>query len=97
MSWKNAVSKLMVLAIAGGTLLVGSARPAQARDRDDACGNQVRQAEANYRKAVQKHGEHSKQANKRRQQLDAARDRCHNRGWGNENRGHDRDHDRDHR
>ncbi len=79
-----------VLAVAlGGCLLLGSVAPSQARDRDDRCGQRVRKAEQNYDKAVRKHGEHSRQAEQRRRQVEQARANC------NEHRDHDRDHDHD--
>ncbi|HEV2990123.1 MAG TPA: hypothetical protein VG759_16895 [Candidatus Angelobacter sp.] len=73
-----------------GALFLGSAAPAQARDRDDRCEKQVRKAEKNLHDAERKHGDHSRQAQDRRRQLEEARDRCgHDR-----DRDHGRDHDR---
>jgi hypothetical protein len=67
-------------------LLMGMYKPALAVDRDDRCERQVRKAELNLEKAVRRHGEHSRQAEQRRHQLEEARERCHH---GD----HDRDHD----
>ena len=67
-----------------GVFVVSSAGLALARDHDDKCEERVHKAERNLERDVQKHGEHSRQAEKRRHELDEAREKC----------GHDRDHDR---
>lgn len=65
--------------------IVGSALPSRALDRDDyRCHRHIEKAERNLDKAVRRHGEHSMQAERRRHELEEARERCH----------HDRDHDR---
>lgn len=69
-----------------GTFLISSAGVLQARDRDDKCEERVHKAEHNLERDVQKHGEHSRQAEKRRHELDEARAKC----------GHDHDRDHDH-
>lgn len=84
--------KSVFAALLGLSLLAGTALPALGRDRDDACRRQVQKAEQNLDKAIRKHGERSHQAEKRRQQLEEVRNRCH---MGV--RDHDRDRDRDHR
>lgn len=66
-------------------LMLGGTVPAQARTN---CEKRIQKAENNLRKAVARHGEHSRQAEARRHQLEEAREQC--------GRGHDRDHDRDH-
>ena len=76
------------------TWLLGGAVPAQAfddhdRDRDRRCEQRIRNAEEKLRYAERKHGEHSRQAQKRRHDLEEARERCHH---GDHDR--DRDHDR---
>lgn len=76
------IAALVVFGFAAGTV------PAGARDRDDRCEKQVRKAEQDLDKAVRKHGEHSRQAEQKRHQLEEARERCHH---GD----HDRDHDHD--
>ncbi len=53
--------------------LVGSSMPARA---DDKCDRDIHKAEQRLRDAVDKHGEHSKQAEKRRHELEDARHRC---------------------
>jgi hypothetical protein len=73
------------------TWFLAGAVPAQAfgdhdRDRDRRCEQRIRNAEEKLRYAERKHGEHSRQAQKRRHELEEARERCR--------RGdHDRDHD----
>jgi hypothetical protein len=74
-------------AILAAFFLLGSAVPTRALDRDDKCERQVHKAEANLQKAIRRHGEHSRQAEQRRHQLEEARERCH----------HDHDRDHDHR
>jgi hypothetical protein len=86
--------KTTLLAFAlGGVLMLGGAAPAQARDRDDKCSERIRKAEENLRRDIEHHGERSRQAEKRRHQLDEARDRCHD--SRDRDRSHDRDRDRD--
>lgn len=65
-------------------LMLGGTVPVQARTN---CQKRIEKAENNLRKAVAKHGEHSRQAENRRRQLEEAREKC--------GRGHDKDHDRD--
>lgn len=79
---KLLVAALIVFGFAAGAVT------ARAVDRDDRCEKQVRKAEQNLDKAVRKHGEHSRQAEQRRHDLEEARERCHH--------DHDRDHDHDH-
>ena len=73
-----------LLSVAG---LVASSLPARA-DHDDKCEKQIHQAEEKLRDAIQRHGENSKQAHKRHEQLEEVRRRC--------GRDHDHDHDHDH-
>jgi len=60
------------------------------RDRDDdrKCEQRIHKAEDKLQNAIRKHGEHSRQAEQRRHELEEARERCHH---GD----HDRDHDHD--
>ena len=73
---------IALLSLAG---LVASSLPARA-DRDDKCERRIHQAEEKLRDAIHRHGENSKQAHKRREELEDVRRRC----------GRDRDHDHDH-
>ena len=68
--------------------LVGSSLPTRADDdRRERCERRIHQAEDRLRDAVQRHGEDSRQAHKRREQLEQVRRDCHE---------FDRDHDHDH-
>jgi hypothetical protein len=82
----NVFAKSLFRAVLALTFLA-STLPAHARDRDDKCHRQIQKAEQNLDNAVRKHGERSRQAEKRRQQLEQARQRCHMED-------HDHDHDR---
>ena len=67
-------------------IFVGSSANAIAADRDSKCEQRIHKAEDNLQKAIRKHGEHSRQAEQKRHQLQEARESCH-----------DRDRDHDHR
>lgn len=56
--------------------LMSTAVPLRALD-DDKCDRDIHKAEANLKKAVDRHGEHSKQAEEKRHQLEEVRERCH--------------------
>lgn len=90
MTNKNRAGQVILGALLGASLLAGTAVPAHA-DQDERCRRDVHRAEQNLDKAIRKHGEHSRQAEDRRRQLDEARERCHMR---DEHRDDDR---RDHR
>lgn len=71
-----------------------------AEDDHAKCQHQIERAESKLDQAIRKHGEHSPQAEQRRRDLNAERDRCWNvyHGWwdGHEKRWHtDRDWDHD--
>jgi hypothetical protein len=76
---KKVVGPAFLGAVLSASLLVGTAIPANA-DQDDRCRRDVHKAEQNLEKAIQKHGEHSRQAEDRRHQLEEVRERCHMRG-----------------
>ena len=76
----------LLAALFGAFLLLGSVGPARAGDLDHECRERIHKAEAKLQREIDRHGEHSRQAEKRRHELEEARERC----------GHDRDHDRDH-
>lgn len=61
----------VALLMIGG--LEASLLPARA---DDRCDRRIHQAEDKLRDAVQRHGEDSKQARKRRQELEEAKRQC---------------------
>ena len=71
--------------------LVGPSLPARADDRDERhekCEKRIHQAEDKLRDAVNRHGEESRQARKRREELEEAKRRCGDH--------HDMDHHDDH-
>jgi len=57
-----------------GFLLIGSVTPASAYAN---CEQRIRRAERNLDRAIQRHGLHSIQAERRRDQLERVRARCH--------------------
>jgi hypothetical protein len=77
----------LLVAVFGAFLLIGGVAPTLAGDRDQGCRERIRKAELKLRREIDRHGEHSRQAEKRRYELERARERC----------GHDRDRDHDHR
>ena len=66
---------------------LGGAPPNRPGDRDNGCRDRIQKAEAKLRREIDRHGEHSRQAQKRRDELDRVRERC----------GRDRDRDHDNR
>ena len=74
----------LILLLLGGCLF-GGVVSLPADQRSD-CDKRIRKAEDNLHKEIRKRGEHSRQAENRRRDLDQARDRC--RGFD-----HDRRHD----
>jgi len=81
---KTLIAAFVILSFLSGAV------PARAMDRDHdddrRCEQQIRKAEAKLHDAERRHGDHSRQAQSRRRDLENARARCH----------HDRDHDHDH-
>jgi hypothetical protein len=73
------LTRTMLGAILGATMVAGVAAPAHA-DRDDRCRREIRKAEQNLEKEVRRHGEGSRGAEKRRRELEEKRERCHMRG-----------------
>lgn len=63
----------LVLAV---TFMAGTAVQLRAVD-DDYCRHQIEKAERNLKKAIDRHGEHSPQADKRRHELEETREHCH--------------------
>ena len=53
-----------------------AAVPMFARDRRDKCEQRVQKAEQSLDNAVRKHGEHSRQAEQKRQRLEEVRANC---------------------
>ena len=80
---------IALLTIAG---LVGTSLPVRADDdRREQCERRIHQAEDKLRDAIQRHGEDSRQAHKRREQLEEAKRQC-----ADYDRDHHQDHDHDH-
>jgi hypothetical protein len=75
-SLKKAMGPMILGTVLSASLMVGSAIPAYA-DRDDQCRHDMQRAEQNLDKAIRKHGEHSRQAEDKRRQLEEIRERCH--------------------
>ena len=74
--------------------LVGSSLTVRADDRREACERRIHQAEDKLRDAIQRHGEDSKQARKRREQLENVRRSCPDTDHHDDrDHGHDHDHD----
>jgi len=70
-------SRIGVLTIfLSGFLLIGSAAPVQAYDK---CEHRIRKAELRLERAIRRHGVHSIQAERQREQLERVRERCHRR------------------
>lgn len=82
---KIVVSAVVLVMFLAGTVPVR----ALVRDDDHKCEQRIHKAEEKLQNAIRKHGEHSRQAEQRRHELEEARERCHH---GD----HDRDHDHDH-
>ena len=66
--------KIMISLVLSGWLL-GGVVPLQA-DRRSECAKRIHKAERNLDKEVRKHGESSRQAEKRRRDLERAREQC---------------------
>ena len=66
--------KIMISLVLSGCLL-GGVVPLQADRRSD-CEKRIRKAEQKLEKEVRKHGERSRQAEKRRHDLERAREQC---------------------
>jgi len=70
--WKN----ILFVPALGVLLLAGGAAFAQASDNDRQCNQRIRKAEENLQNAVDRHGEQSRQAEKRRHELEEAQRSC---------------------
>jgi hypothetical protein len=70
---KALLSAAVVLAFLAGTV---PARALDDHDRGRRCEQRVHSAEARLQNAIRKHGERSRQAEKRRHELEEAREHC---------------------
>jgi hypothetical protein len=68
------LGKSVVLIALTGFLLLGGAKPLRAYDR---CDHRIHKAERNLERAIRRYGLHSSQAERRRDQLERVRLRCH--------------------
>jgi hypothetical protein len=73
--------------------LLGGALPLMA-DRHNDCERRIHKAEYNLDRDVRRHGEQSRQAERRRHELNAAREQCREFDHDRDQR-HDHDHDHD--
>jgi len=93
---KAAVSAVMTMALSTATFV---AVPQAYADDHARCHRQIEKAESKLDQAIRRHGERSRQADQRRRDLNAERERCFSRyhGWwdGRDHRWHD-DRDWDH-
>jgi hypothetical protein len=76
MQLKGLIGKGILSAVVAMALLSGLSTAAHA-EHGDRCRRDVEKAEHNLAKEVRKHGEHSRQAEERRRQLEAVHARCH--------------------
>ncbi len=105
------LGKAVVAAALLSVLLLFAAVPRSYADNREKCQQRVERAEARLDQAIHRHGMNSPQANDRRRDLNAERERCwrehhawwnaHDHQWHNDrdwDRDHDdHDHDHDHR
>lgn len=77
--------KTMAVAATISALLLFVAVPRAHADDRDKCRHRIEKAEARLNSAIQHHGEHSPDADARRRDLNAERDRCWNQyhAWWN--------------
>jgi hypothetical protein len=61
------------LAVAGSVIMQAQVPP----NRHYRCERRIRRAEVNLQRAIARHGEHSRQAERRRRELEEVRARCH--------------------
>lgn len=76
--------KAAIAAVAAALLFFVTAPPAHA-DAREKCQHAIEKAEANLDKAIRDHGDHSRQADDRRRDLNAEREHCwkENHAWWN--------------
>ena len=70
--WKN----FLFVPALGVLLLAGGVARTQASDNDRQCQQRIHRAEEKLRKEIDRHGEHSRQAEKRRHELEEAQRSC---------------------
>ena len=70
--WKN----ILFVPALGVLLLAGGVARTQASDNDRQCQQRIHRAEEKLRKEIDRHGEQSRQAEKRRHELEEAQRSC---------------------
>ena len=70
--WKN----ILFVPALGLLLLAGGVARTQASDNDRHCEQRIHKAEEKLRKEIDRHGEQSRQAEKRRHELEEAKRSC---------------------
>lgn len=70
--------KTAVAAVMAGLLLLFATAPVVHADEKDKCRHAIEKAEARLDRAIHDKGEHSREADDRRRELNAERERC----WG---------------
>ena len=75
MSLQKAIGRMVLCGTVAVSMTAGLSNMAFA-DRASRCAHDIHKAEVNLDKAVHKHGEHSRQAEEKRHQLEAVRARC---------------------
>ena len=70
--WKS----ILCVPALGVLLLAGGVARTQASDNDRQCQQRIHRAEEKLRKEIDRHGEHSRQAEKRRHELEEAQRSC---------------------
>jgi len=70
--WKN----ILFVPALGVLLLAGGVARTQASDNDRQCQQRIHRAEEKLRKEIDRHGERSRQAEKRRHELEEAQRSC---------------------
>jgi len=70
--WKN----ILFVPALGVLLLAGGVARTQASDNDRHCEQRIHRAEEKLRREIDRHGEHSRQAERRRHELEEAQRSC---------------------
>ena len=72
----NRWRKILFVPVLGVLLLAGGVARTQAGDNDRQCQQRIHRAEEKLRKEIDRHGERSRQAEKRRHELEEAQRSC---------------------
>ncbi len=80
----------LLAAVLSAFLLFCGATPAQAHDGDGNCARRIHRAEEKLEREIYRHGPYSRQAEKRRHELEEARERCYRHRYRDDWRDRDR-------